>query len=108
MGPALDTLSTLDGPFDLVFIDADKTNYANYFEACLPLLTERGVIAVDNVLWSGRVLDADADDADTAAIKAFNDKVVADPRVVCVMIPIRDGVTLIRRADSSPQSSPGA
>jgi caffeoyl-CoA O-methyltransferase len=98
VGPALESLRSLSGPWDLVFIDADKTNYDNYYEAALPQLAPDGVIAVDNVLWSGRVIDSDAADEDTKAIKAFNDKVVADPRVVCVMCTIRDGVLLIRRA----------
>jgi caffeoyl-CoA O-methyltransferase len=97
VGPALDSLRALDGPFDLVFIDADKTNYRNYYEAVLPKLAERGLIAVDNVLWSGRVLD-DADRSDdTVAMRAFNDFVRDDGRVVCVMTTVRDGVTLIRR-----------
>ena len=97
LGPALETVAGLDGPFDIVFIDADKTNYANYYEATLPKLAARGLIVVDNTLWSGRVLDeADTSD-DTAAIRAFNDMVVADPRVVCVQLPVRDGVTLISR-----------
>jgi caffeoyl-CoA O-methyltransferase len=100
MGPALETVSTLEGPFDLVFIDADKTNYRNYFEAVLPKLADDGVIAVDNVLWSGRVLDVAAnDDADTRAIAEFNTFVRNDPRVECVMLTVRDGVTLIRKAD---------
>jgi caffeoyl-CoA O-methyltransferase len=97
-GPALDTLATLDGPFDLVFVDADKANYVNYYEAVLPKLAERGVVAVDNTLWSGRVLDASDTDGDTKAIRAFNDHVRNDPRVVCVLLTVRDGVTLIRRA----------
>lgn len=96
-GPALDTIAGLDGPFDLVFVDADKTNYVNYYEAVLPKLAERGVIVVDNTLWSGQVLDASATDADTEAIRAFNDHVRTDPRVVCVMLTVRDGITLIRR-----------
>jgi caffeoyl-CoA O-methyltransferase len=97
VGPALDTLAGLDGPFDLVFIDADKTNYANYYQAVLPKLAPHGLIAVDNVLWSGRVLDADDQSDDTVAIRAFNDLVAADERVTCVMVTVRDGVTLIRR-----------
>ena len=97
VGQALETVGTLEGPFDLVFIDAEKTEYLDYYEAALPLLSERGVIAVDNVLWYGRVLDP-ADDSDaTEAIRAFNDRVAADDRVVAVMLTIRDGVTLIRR-----------
>ena len=93
-GPALDTIKTLEPPFDLVFIDADKTNYQNYYEACLPLLAPRGLIAVDNVLWSGQVLDPNTDDA--RAIVAFNSHVRNDPRVTCVMLTVRDGITLIR------------
>jgi caffeoyl-CoA O-methyltransferase len=94
-GPALDTIKTLEPAFDLVFIDADKTNYTNYYEACLPLLSPRGLIAVDNVLWSGGVLNPDTDDA--KAIVAFNAHVRADDRVTCVMLTVRDGITLIRR-----------
>jgi caffeoyl-CoA O-methyltransferase len=98
VGPALDTLATLDGPFDLVFIDADKSNYSNYYDAVLPKLADRGIIAADNVLWSGRVLDPEDTSDDTEAIRAFNAKVRDDPRVVNVMVTIRDGVSLIRRA----------
>ena len=97
VGPALDSIRTLLGPFDLVFIDADKVNYANYYEAVLPLLADRGLIVADNVLWSGRVLDADDQTDDTVAIRAFNDLVRADDRVTCVMATVRDGVLLIRR-----------
>jgi len=98
MGPALETLSRLDGPFDFVFIDADKTNYRNYYEAVLPKLSDNGFVAVDNVLWSGKVLYADEPDVDddTRAIAEFNDFVRNDPRVVAVMLTVRDGVTLIR------------
>src|SRR5205823_6920741 len=95
MGPALETIATLDGPFDFVFIDADKTNYRNYYDAVLPKLAERGAIAVDNVLWSGAVLDAGDQSPDTVAIREFNDYVGRDRRVTCVMLTIRDGVTLI-------------
>ncbi len=97
LGPALDSIRALAGPFDLVFIDADKTNYANYYEAVLPLLAEGGLIVADNVLWSGRVLDLDDQSDDTVAIRAFNDLVRADQRVTCVMATVRDGVLLIRR-----------
>jgi len=95
MRSALQTLDSLPGPFDLVFIDADKTNYANYYEAVLPKLAESGLILVDNVLWSGRVLGADPDQ-ETQAIQAFNDRVRDDRRVTCVMLTIRDGVSVIR------------
>jgi len=97
LGPALETIAGLDGPFDLVFVDADKGSYTRYYEAVLPKLSERGLLVADNTLWSGRVLD-DADTSeDTVAIRAFNDHVRADPRVVCVQLPVRDGVTLVAR-----------
>lgn len=97
LGPALETLATLDGPFDFVFIDADKENYRNYYEAVLPRLTAGGAIAADNVLWSGTVLDPPAGDRDATAIVEFNAFVRDDPRVECVMLTVRDGVTLIRK-----------
>jgi caffeoyl-CoA O-methyltransferase len=96
-GPALESLTLLMGPFDLVFIDADKVNYPRYYEVVLPLLSERGLIVADNVLWSGRVLDESDQSDDTRAIRAFNEMVVNDPRVTCVMATVRDGVLLIRR-----------
>jgi predicted O-methyltransferase YrrM len=97
-GPALESIAGLDGPFDLIFVDADKANYSNYYEAVLPLLADRGLIVADNVLWSGRVLDEADQSDDTRAIRAFNDMVVNDPRVTCVMATVRDGVLLIRRS----------
>jgi caffeoyl-CoA O-methyltransferase len=98
-GPALRTLEELQGPFDLVFIDADKVSYDAYFEAVLPKLSEHGLIVVDNTLQSGRVLISEKEpDASAHAVRAFNDKVAHDPRVVSVLTTIRDGVTLIRRA----------
>lgn len=96
-GPALGTIATLDGPFDLVFIDADKASYVAYYEAVLPLLASDGLIIVDNVLWKGLVLHRDDPDTSTAALMAFNALVADDPRVDCVMLTMRDGVTLIRR-----------
>ncbi|MGI8809826.1 MAG: O-methyltransferase [Acidimicrobiales bacterium] len=108
LGPALDSVATLVGPFDLVFIDADKTNYANYYEAVLPLLADRGLIVADNVLWSGRVIDPDDGSDDTVAIRAFNDWVRNDDRVTCVMATVRDGVLLIRRrveSRTAPQAA---
>jgi caffeoyl-CoA O-methyltransferase len=101
MGPALDTLAGLDGPFDLVFIDADKTNYVNYYEATVAKLAPRGLIVVDNTLRSGQVLHEATGDEATAAVRVFNDHVRHDERVVCVQLTVRDGVTLIRRRDSS-------
>jgi len=97
IGPALETIGSLAGPFDLVFIDADKTGYAGYYEAVLPKLSDHGLIVVDNTLWSGRVSSAPDADESTRALVAFNDRVAADERVVCVMLTVRDGVTLIRR-----------
>lgn len=94
-GPALDSLKGLSGPFDLVFIDANKTGYKDYYEAALPMLAERGVIAVDNVLWSGEVLNPQ--DEDGKAIAAFNEHVSQDERVTHVMLTVRDGLMLIRR-----------
>jgi len=99
-GPALDTIATLDGPFDLVFVDADKPGYLGYYEAVLPKLSERGLIVVDNVLWSGRVThDPAPDDTEsTLALRALNDHVTADERVVNVTLTVRDGIMLVRRA----------
>jgi caffeoyl-CoA O-methyltransferase len=95
MGPALESIERLEGDFDFVFIDADKPNYLNYYEAVLPRLAKRGFIAADNTLWSGRVLEPGGDES-TLAIKEFNDRVKSDPRVTAVMLTVRDGVTLIR------------
>jgi caffeoyl-CoA O-methyltransferase len=97
LGPALGSIERLEGDFDFVFIDADKENYVSYYEAVLPRLSERGLIAADNTLWSGRVVDESEQDESTQAIRAFNDHVRDDGRVVAVMLTIRDGVTLIRR-----------
>lgn len=98
VGPAIESIATLAGPFDLVFIDADKAGYGAYYEAVLPKLAQRGLIAVDNTLWSGRILDPDDSSEDTLVLRAFNDALVADSRVVVVQTTVRDGVTLIRRA----------
>lgn len=95
LGPALDTIKTLEGPFDLVFIDADKPNYLAYYEAVLPLLAPSGIIVVDNVLRGGQVLDPQGP-ADFATIE-FNEYVRRDSRVICVTLTVRDGVMLIRR-----------
>jgi predicted O-methyltransferase YrrM len=82
----------------VAFIDADKTNYRNYYEAILPKLADRGLMVVDNTLWGGQVLDASDTSDDNVAIREFNDFVAQDPRVVAVQLTVRDGVTLIRRA----------
>ena len=95
LGPATETIGKLEGNFDLVFIDADKEGYDAYYEAVLPRLSERGLIAIDNTLWSGRVLDPQ--DSSTKKIAALNDKIAADERVVAVQLTVRDGITLVRR-----------
>jgi caffeoyl-CoA O-methyltransferase len=106
-GPAIDTVHSLPGPFDFVFIDADKGSYLAYYEAVLPKLAPGGLIAADNTLWSGNVVNDDDRSPDTQAIRAFNDAVVADGRVVCVQLTVRDGVTLIRRAGDTGAGADG-
>jgi predicted O-methyltransferase YrrM len=102
LAPALETLDALlssggaAGTFDLAFIDADKTSYAGYVEGCLRLVRRGGVIAIDNVLWSGRVIDPAETDEDTQAIRDLNAALATDERVDIVMVPIADGVTLVR------------
>ena len=98
-GPPLESIAALEGPFDLVFIDADKPNYVNYYEAVVPKLAERGLIAADNTLWSGRVAEDEDESEATDAMRTFNDRVRDDDRVVAVMLSVRDGITLIRRRD---------
>jgi caffeoyl-CoA O-methyltransferase len=97
LGPALETLDSLEGTFDFVFIDADKVNYLNYYEAVLPRLAEDGLIAADNTLWSGRVARDEEGDENTEALREFNDRVANDDRVAAVVLTVRDGITLIRR-----------
>jgi caffeoyl-CoA O-methyltransferase len=96
LGPGIETMRSLEGPFDLVFIDADKEGYADYYDAALPLLADDGLIVADNVLWSGRVAEDDPDER-TRTIMAFNDHVRKDERVAAVMLTVRDGMTLIRK-----------
>jgi predicted O-methyltransferase YrrM len=101
LGPALDTLEQLfasgeAGSFDLAFIDADKANYAGYYEAALQLVRPGGLITIDNVLWSGRVADPAETDESTTAIRELNDAIAADERVDVSMIPLADGLTLAR------------
>ncbi len=102
LAPALDTLENLigkgrEGTFDFAFIDADKTGYDAYYEACLKLLRPNGLIAIDNVLWSGAVADATVNDADTLALRALNTKISNDARVDCSLLTIGDGVMLVRK-----------
>lgn len=99
VGPALETVAGVQGPFDLIFVDAHKPEYPAYYEAVLPLLAPRGLLVFDNTLWSGRVVDGQDDGSDsTRAMKALNDRLASDPRVVVVQLPIRDGVTLVRHS----------
>jgi caffeoyl-CoA O-methyltransferase len=108
IGPALDTLHSLPAGtvFDMAFIDADKTNYRNYYEEILQRLRPNGLILFDNVLWMGRVLDVSSTDENTRAIRALNDALAADPRVEAVMLPISDGLTIVRkRAAGEPHTA---
>jgi len=99
IGPAVDTLRALPEAeqFDVAFVDADKSNYANYVEELLPRLRRGGLIMVDNTIWGGSVVDDSVTDKDSAAIKAFNDAMANDARVECVLLTIRDGLTLLRK-----------
>jgi len=99
LGFATDIIPTLPGTFDLVFIDADKPNYSNYFDLVIDRLSPHGFIIADNVLWSGKVLD-DEKDENTQALHDFNKKVLADDRVENVLLPIRDGLMVVRRGNS--------
>jgi caffeoyl-CoA O-methyltransferase len=99
IGPALDSLRALPETeqFDMAFIDADKPNYGGYYAELLPRVRPNGLILVDNVLWSGAVVDPERDDKNTVAIRAFNDLVAADDRVESTILAVSDGLTLIRK-----------
>ena len=102
LAPALDTLDSLieqggKGRFDMAFIDADKTNYLNYYERCLKLLRQGGLLLFDNTLWDGAVADPDDQDADTQALRELNDRLHNDERVSVSLVPIGDGLTLARK-----------
>ena len=96
LGDAKTILPTLDTTFDLAFIDADKVSYPLYYELVIEKMRPGGFILADNVLWDGKVLDANAKEHDTQALIAFNDKVMNDPRVEQVLLPIRDGLMMVR------------
>ena len=96
VGPALDTMRHLKGPFDLIFIDADKINYVNYYRRALDLVSPRGLILVDNVLWDGDVLKQPAPDEKTAVIQELNRVVATDPLVTAVLVTVRDGVLVVK------------
>lgn len=93
--PGLDSIAELEGEFELIFIDADKPNYLNYYEATLPKLAPGGVMILDNTLWSGRVADPDENDDNTRAIREVNDRILDDPRVNNVLLTVRDGMNLV-------------
>lgn len=102
IAPALDTLDGLlqagmAGSFDMAFIDADKTNYENYYERCLALLRPGGLLLFDNVLWGGSVADPDANDPDTQAIRALNERLHKDEAISLSVLPIGDGLALARK-----------
>lgn len=102
LAPAVETLQAKlgngeAGTYDFAFIDADKPNYVHYYEACLELLRQGGVIAIDNVLWGGNVINPDDDEPSTIGIRAINEHVAADERVQISMIPVGDGLTLARK-----------
>jgi caffeoyl-CoA O-methyltransferase len=96
LAPALETLTDLTGPFDLIFIDADKANYVKYFQRALDLIVSTGVILIDNVLWSGEVLKSPSPDTNTEAIQELNRLIHGEPRVSAVLLTIRDGIFLIK------------
>ena len=97
IGNAIEIIPNLLGPFDLVFIDADKENYSLYFDLVIGKVSSGGIILADNVLWSGKVLEKNNPDKDTQAIQAFNHKILEDPRVENVLVPIRDGIMIMRK-----------
>jgi caffeoyl-CoA O-methyltransferase len=96
LGPALETIERLEGEFDLIFIDADKVNYAAYYDALVPRLSPNGIMVLDNTLWSGRVAEPD-DSPETRMFVDLNARIASDPRVVAVVLTVRDGITLVRR-----------
>ena len=96
IGPAIETMQTLEGGFDVIFIDADKLNYVDYYQRGLELLAPKGVMLIDNVLWSGEVLKHPAPDSATEVLQDLNRIVAADPRVTSVLVTIRDGVLVVR------------
>jgi predicted O-methyltransferase YrrM len=101
LAPAAETLATLESDsFDLAFIDADKTGYDTYYTECRRLVRAGGLILLDNTLWSGEVADPTADDADVRAIRAINDRIAADDGVDSVILPLADGLTVVRRRDA--------
>ena len=97
IGDAKEVIPALEGPFDLVYIDADKLHYPLYYDLVIEKVAQGGLILADNVLWDGKVVDPRAKGADTQAIREFNDKVMGDPRVEQVLLPLRDGLMMARK-----------
>ncbi|WP_113698642.1 O-methyltransferase [Nonomuraea lactucae] len=97
LGPALDTLAAFDRPIDLAFLDADKPQYPAYYELLVERLRPGGLLMVDNTLWSGHVADPERQDASTVLMREFNDLVMEDPRVTTVILPLADGLTMVRK-----------
>jgi caffeoyl-CoA O-methyltransferase len=98
VGPALESVRRLEGPWDLVFVDADKPAYPDYVDAVLPKLGPRGLLVLDNTLRGGSVLDPSPDDRSARTMAALNDRLAADPALVVTLLPVRDGVTFVRHA----------
>jgi predicted O-methyltransferase YrrM len=98
LGPALDTIGRLEGDFDLIFIDADKLSYPAYYDTLLPRLSDRGIMVLDNTLWSGRVVSEPDGSEETRTFVELNRRIATDPRVVAVVLTVRDGITLLRKA----------
>jgi len=96
-GTALEVLKNVRGPFDLVFIDADKENYIEYLDSTLPMLSDRGIIVADNTLWYGKVLQENTEDIDAKAIRAFNEYVFKRKDLLVTLLPLRDGVSIIKK-----------
>ena len=97
IGNAIDMIASFDIVFDLIFIDADKTNYPNYYEKCLPKLAKGGIMLIDNVLWSGKVCEEPLKDKKTRAIHELNQKIQHDDRVENILLPLRDGIMWLRK-----------
>jgi caffeoyl-CoA O-methyltransferase len=98
LGPALDTIARLEGELDLIFVDADKLSYPAYYDALLPRLSDRGIMVLDNTLWSGRVVSEPEGSPETRMFVELNDRIASDTSVVAVVLTVRDGITLLRRA----------
>lgn len=97
IGPAMEAIPQIEGPLDLVFLDADKENYTNYYKLVMPKLRQGGILLADNVLWSGRVTDENDDEKDTVGLRNFNTFVQADTSVENLLLTLRDGLMVVRK-----------